>query len=232
MRWEMFKISTEIQYREAVLPFLQAKRKSFSSKKGGRNCFRTVECLFWLKQFRKIKWTAGETKRSFFPLEFCSLHKFSFYRLNALLPPQSTYIYRVQSSVWRLPNYLLNPRPLPCVSSPRTKGGGGGGVNTRWAVRGWGGISEDARHWIGLLQYNPSTVTAKEFVYVGLGEWQCGKLSCAPSCLQMYGTIPLLKAVDMGFPDTTIWKKLFFFCFHYHKVKNCLFLSFMFIIFP
>jgi hypothetical protein len=25
-------------------------------------------------------------------------------------------------------------------------------------VRGWGvNISEDARHWIGLLQYNPST---------------------------------------------------------------------------
>jgi hypothetical protein len=34
-----------------------------------------------------------------------------------------------------------------------------GGVHTRRAVRGWGvNISEDARHWIGLLQYNPSTV--------------------------------------------------------------------------
>ncbi len=46
--------------------------------------------------------------------------------------------------------------PASC-SSPRTKGGGGV-VNTRRAVRGWGvNSSEDARHWIGLLQYNPST---------------------------------------------------------------------------
>ncbi len=53
--------------------------------------------------------------------------------------------------------------PLPplhpaSVSSPRIKGwGGGGGTHTlagRWGVN----ISEDARHWIGLLQYNPSTV--------------------------------------------------------------------------
>jgi hypothetical protein len=42
------------------------------------------------------------------------------------------------------------------VSSPRTKGAG---VHTRRAVRGWGvNTSEDARHWIGLLQYNPSTI--------------------------------------------------------------------------
>ncbi len=43
------------------------------------------------------------------------------------------------------------PPPLhpASVSSPSTKGGGG--------VRGWGvNISEDARNWIGLLQYNPS----------------------------------------------------------------------------
>jgi hypothetical protein len=49
------------------------------------------------------------------------------------------------------------PPPLhpASVSSPRTKGGG---VHTRRAVRGWGvNILEDARHWIGLLQYNPST---------------------------------------------------------------------------
>ncbi len=32
------------------------------------------------------------------------------------------------------------------------------GVHIRRAVRGWGvNILEDARHWIGLLQYNPST---------------------------------------------------------------------------
>ncbi len=72
--------------------------------------------------------------------------------------PQSTYIYRVQSSVWRLPNHWP-PTPSPpseCVLPPHQRRGGytlagrrgGGGVN----------ISEDARHWIGLLQYNPSTV--------------------------------------------------------------------------
>ncbi len=50
------------------------------------------------------------------------------------------------------------PPPLhpASVSSPRTKGGG---VHTR---RGGGGggvnISEDARPWIGLLQYNPFTI--------------------------------------------------------------------------
>jgi hypothetical protein len=71
--------------------------------------------------------------------------------------PQSTYIYRVQSSVWRLPNYCLPPPLRPAsVSSPRTKGGGGG--HNRRAVKGWGvNISEEARYWIGLLQYNPST---------------------------------------------------------------------------
>ncbi len=71
---------------------------------------------------------------------------------------QSTYIYRVQRSVWRLPQLLTPPPPLhpAIVSSPRTKDGGG--VHTRSAVRGWGvNLSEDARHWIGLLQYNPST---------------------------------------------------------------------------
>ncbi len=39
------------------------------------------------------------------------------------------------------------------VSSPRTKGGG---VHTRLAVGGGVNILEDARHWIGLLQYNLS----------------------------------------------------------------------------
>jgi hypothetical protein len=64
-----------------------------------------------------------------------------------------TYIeYRAVSGVFR----TINPPPPlhpASVSSPRTKGEG---VHTRWAVRGWRvNISEDARHWIGLLQYNP-----------------------------------------------------------------------------
>jgi hypothetical protein len=70
--------------------------------------------------------------------------------------PQSTYICRVQGSVWRHPNFDPPPPLHPAsMSSPRTKGGG---VHTRRAVRGWGvNILEDARHWIGLLQFNPST---------------------------------------------------------------------------
>ena len=36
-------------------------------------------------------------------------------------------------------------------------------AQTRQGVRGWGvNISEDARHWIGLLQYNQSTVQGLE----------------------------------------------------------------------
>jgi hypothetical protein len=67
--------------------------------------------------------------------------------------PQSTYICRVQSCVWRLPKYcpptsLSTQRVCP---PPALKAGGilgytlagGCGVN----------ILEDARHWIGLLQY-------------------------------------------------------------------------------
>ncbi len=38
------------------------------------------------------------------------------------------------------------------------------------AVRGWGSnISEDSRHWIGLLQYNPSTVFRIQFCNPSLG---------------------------------------------------------------
>jgi hypothetical protein len=67
-----------------------------------------------------------------------------------------TYIeYRAVSGVFR----TIDPPPSlhpASVSSPRTKGGR---VHTRREVRKGGGvnISEDARHWIGLLQYNPST---------------------------------------------------------------------------
>ncbi len=76
--------------------------------------------------------------------------------------PQSTYICRVKSCVWRLPKYWpTSPSPPSesSASSPRTKGGG---VHTRRAVRGWGvNILKDARHWIGLWQYNLSTVQVK-----------------------------------------------------------------------
>ncbi len=61
--------------------------------------------------------------------------------------------YRTVSGVFRLltPHPLSSQRVCPPPHQRR-------GVHTR---RGWGGggvnISEDARHWIGLLQYNPST---------------------------------------------------------------------------
>ncbi len=67
-----------------------------------------------------------------------------------------TYVeYRAVSGVFQ----NIDPQPPlhpASVSSPRTKGGG---VLTRRAVRGWGvNILEDARYWIGLLQYNPSMI--------------------------------------------------------------------------
>jgi hypothetical protein len=69
---------------------------------------------------------------------------------------QSTYVYRVQSCVWRLQNIDPSPSFYPAsLSSPRTKGGG---YTLAWWL-GVGGVDilEDARYWIGLLQYNPST---------------------------------------------------------------------------
>ncbi len=59
---------------------------------------------------------------------------------------------RVQSSVWHLPNPHPPLHPAS-VSSPRIKGGG----HTRGGEGVGGNILEDAKHWIGLLQYNPST---------------------------------------------------------------------------
>jgi hypothetical protein len=71
---------------------------------------------------------------------------------------QSTYIYRVQRAVSIVYRTIDPPPPSPpseCVLPPQQRlgytthspGSEGVGVN----------ISEDAIHWIGLLQYNPST---------------------------------------------------------------------------
>ncbi len=78
--------------------------------------------------------------------------------MNETHSPQSTYICRVQNSVWRLPKYCPPPHPLSTqrvCPPPAPKAG-------RYTLAGrWGGggsiILEDARHWIGLLQYNLST---------------------------------------------------------------------------
>jgi hypothetical protein len=72
--------------------------------------------------------------------------------------PTTKYLHIKSTEQCLASSKLLTPHPPlhPAgVSSPRTKGGPN---NTRRAVRGWGvNISEDARHWIGLLQFNPST---------------------------------------------------------------------------
>ncbi len=67
-----------------------------------------------------------------------------------------TYVeYRAVSGVFQ---NIDPPRPLSTqrmYPHPASKAGGG---NTRRARGGGGNILEDARHWMGLLQYNPSTV--------------------------------------------------------------------------
>jgi hypothetical protein len=72
--------------------------------------------------------------------------------------PEHKYLHIQCTDQCLASSKLLTPPPPfhpASVSSPRTKGGG---MHTRRAVRGWGVNSfEDARHWIGLLQYNPST---------------------------------------------------------------------------
>ncbi len=75
------------------------------------------------------------------------------------LPSQSTFICRVQSCVWRLPQYWP-PSPLWVLPPHQRRGDthspggeGDGGVN----------ILEDARHRIGLLQYNLSTSSTLPF---------------------------------------------------------------------
>ncbi len=80
--------------------------------------------------------------------------------IDTVLHKVLTFIeYRAVSGVFRTidPPTPLNP---VSVSSPRTKGGGGGVGTHSPGGEGVEGvnISEDARHWIGLLQYNPSTL--------------------------------------------------------------------------
>jgi hypothetical protein len=87
---------------------------------------------------------------------------------------QSTYICRVQSSVWRLPK-ILTPHPLSTQRmcpplAPKEGGGytlaGGEGVGVN--------ILEDARHWIGLLQFNPSTMEMRQQHAIALCPQFCG----------------------------------------------------------
>jgi hypothetical protein len=71
----------------------------------------------------------------------------------------STYICRIQSSVWRLPK-LLTLHPLSShrvCPPPAPKAEGGGGKDTRRAVRVWGGVNilEDVRHWMASYSLIP-----------------------------------------------------------------------------
>jgi hypothetical protein len=67
-----------------------------------------------------------------------------------------TYVeYRAVSGVFQNIDPPPPSPPSDCVLPPHQRRE----VNTRRAVRGWGvNILEDARHWIGLLQYNLSAV--------------------------------------------------------------------------
>ncbi len=71
--------------------------------------------------------------------------------------PQSSNKDRVQSSVWRFPNYWPpTPSPPSEFVLPPHQRRGEDTLAGQW--RGWGGNSlEHVWHWIGLLQYNPST---------------------------------------------------------------------------
>ncbi len=65
--------------------------------------------------------------------------------------------YKEYRSVYGVFRTIDPPSPLPLasVSSPRTKGGG------YTLARRWGGGGQyfgRRQHWIGLLQYNPSTI--------------------------------------------------------------------------
>ncbi len=125
-----------------------------------------------------------------------------------------TYIeYRAVSSVFRTIN-PPPPLPLASVSSPAPKAGvthspggeGAGGVN----------ISEDARHWIGLLQYNPSTCTGVGEVegydgqlcshLPGVRQGDQGKTTVLPTLFVIYRPVwqksstAARKVLDMKFP--------------------------------
>ncbi len=77
--------------------------------------------------------------------------------------PLSTYVCRVQRSVWRLlkywpPSHLSTQRVCP---PPHQRRGGTHSLGGEGWVVNIFNILEDARHWIGLLQYNRSTRWAK-----------------------------------------------------------------------
>jgi hypothetical protein len=111
---------------------------------------------------------------------------------NLFWVPQSTYICRVQSSVWRLPKYCPpSPPPLNPASVSSSRANKGGGVHTRQGGRGRGvNILEAARHWIGLIQYNPSTLGPYKSPPRS-NKWRpphvcrCPQAGTAPNCIHL-----------------------------------------------
>ncbi len=95
-----------------------------------------------------------------FLTEHDGIHHRIFFFVSFSMLYSTEYIFYCKRAILLLSSSkILTPHPplLPVsVSSPRTKGGEGG-------TRSQGGegvnISEDARHRIGLLQYNPSTLS-------------------------------------------------------------------------
>ncbi len=75
------------------------------------------------------------------------------------------------------------PTPSPpseCVLPPHQRRG----LHTRRAVKGCGiNIVEDARHWIGFLQYNPSTGKPKTLTYQLTGRSKSLTYQLAGICL-------------------------------------------------
>jgi hypothetical protein len=89
-----------------------------------------------------------------------------------MLQAQSTHIYRVHSSVWRLPNYW-SPTPSPpseCVLPPHQRQGGYS------LAGGWGGVGSIFRKTpdIGLASYN---IIPLRLQVLEIGNRQCRYLT-------------------------------------------------------
>ncbi len=93
-----------------------------------------------------------------------------FYCFNTLWHKVLTYIYRVQSSVWRLPNYWppTPSTPSECVLPPHQRRGGGG-YTLAGRYRGGGSIVRKTPDF-GLASY--SIIPLRSLVYLPRGRMQ------------------------------------------------------------
>ncbi len=138
--------------------------------------------------------------------------------LTGELFPQSTYLCRVQSSVWRLPLYWP-PSPLSTkrVCPPPAPKVGGNTLAGWWG--GWGvNILEDARHRIGLFQYNLSTVIPIDRVKENGGGYRVGLL-CALNFLGANGLQCTLSSIQY---DWHVFRKKLLHCQTFEALPNIL----------